>query len=66
MIWFFLAVLALIVVLGSAAIVVGGRYMKPSVSIVAFVFAVTAVSWVTLIVVSISLVVRSFATTVSL
>ena len=50
MIWFFLAVLALIVVLGSAAIVVGGRYMKPSVSIVAFVFAVTAVSWVTLIV----------------
>ncbi|MBO9336758.1 MAG: hypothetical protein J7455_19140 [Roseiflexus sp.] len=66
MIWFFLAVLALIVVLGSAAIVVGGRYMKPSVSIVAFVFAVTAVSWVTLIVVSISLVVRSFLTTASL
>jgi hypothetical protein len=33
---------------------------------VAFVFAITAVSWVTLIVVSISLVVRSFATTVSL
>jgi len=66
MIWFFLAVLALIVILGSAAIIVGGRFMKPSASIVAFVFAITAVSWVTLIVVSISLVVRSFATTVSL
>ncbi len=66
MIWFFLAALALIVILGSAAIVVGGRYMQLSASIVAFVFAITAVSWVTLIVVSISLVVRSFATTVSL
>ncbi len=66
MIWLFLAVLALIVVLGSTAIIVGGRYMRPSASIVAFVFAVTAVSWVVLIVVSISLMVRSFATTVSL
>ncbi len=65
MIWFFLAALALIVILGSAAIVVGGRYMQLSASIVAFVFAITAVSWVALIVVSISLMVRSFATTVS-
>lgn len=66
MIWFFLAVLVLIVVFGSTAIIVSGRYMQPSASIVAFVFAITAVSWVALIIVSISLMVRSFATTVSL
>ncbi|MGQ9829730.1 MAG: hypothetical protein ACUVSW_17905 [Roseiflexus sp.] len=66
MMWFFPAVLAVIVVLGSAAIVIGSRYMQPSAGIVAFVFAITAISWVALIVVSISLMVRSFAATVSL
>ncbi len=61
MMWFFVAVLALIVILGSAAIILGGRLMKPSTNVVAFVFAITAVSWITLIVVSISLMMRSFA-----
>ncbi len=61
MMWFFIAVLALIVILGSAAIILGGRLMKPSTNVVAFVFAITAVSWITLIVVSISLMMRSFA-----
>ncbi len=61
MMWFFIAVLALIVILGSAAIILGGRFMKPFPNVVAFVFAITAVSWVTLIVVSISLMMRSFA-----
>jgi len=41
--WFLLAVLALIVILGSAAIIVGGRFMKPSASIVAFVFAICSI-----------------------
>lgn len=62
MIWLFPGMLALIVVLGSAVIIVGGRLMKPSASVVAFVFAITAVSWVALIVVSIGLMMRSFAT----
>lgn len=62
MMWLFPGVLALIVVLGSTAIIVGGRLMKPPASVVAFVFAITAVSWVALIIVSISLMMRSFAT----
>lgn len=62
MMWLFPGVLALIVVLGSAAIIVGGRLMKPPASVVAFVFAITAVSWVALIVVAIGLMMRSFAT----
>jgi hypothetical protein len=62
MMWLFPGVLALIVALGSAAIIVGGRLMKPPASVVAFVFAITAVSWVALIVVSIGLIMRSFVT----
>lgn len=62
MMWLFPGVLALIVMLGSVAIIVGGRLMKPSAGVVAFVFAITAVSWVALIVVSISLMMRNFAT----
>ncbi|MCS6840916.1 MAG: hypothetical protein NZ699_08285 [Roseiflexus sp.] len=62
MIWLFPGVLALIVVLGSAAIIVSGRLTRLPASVVAFVFAITAVSWVVLIVVSISLMMRSFAT----
>ncbi len=62
MMWLFPGVLALIVVLGSAAIIVGGRLMKPPASVVAFIFAITAVSWIALIVVSIGLMMRGFAT----
>lgn len=62
MMWLFPGVLALIVVLGSAAIIVGGRLMKLPASVVAFIFAITAVSWIALIVVSIGLMMRGFAT----
>lgn len=62
MMWLFPGVLALIVMLGSVVIIVGGRLMKPSAGVVAFVFAITAVSWVALIVVSISLMMRNLAT----
>lgn len=65
MVWLFLGALALIVILGSMVIVIGGRLMKPSAGAVAFVFAVTAASWVALIVVAISLIMRNF-TSVSL
>lgn len=62
MMWLFPGMLALIVVLGSAAIIIGGRLMKPPASVVAFIFAITAVSWIALIVVSIGLMMRGFAT----
>lgn len=55
-------VLVAFVVLGSAAIVVGGRFLHPPAGMVAIIFALTAVSWLALIVAVIGLAMRNIAT----
>lgn len=54
--------LAALVVLGSAAIVVGGRYLRLPANVVALTFALTALSWLALLVAAIGLMVRTIAT----
>ncbi|NWG21030.1 MAG: hypothetical protein HXY39_12000 [Chloroflexi bacterium] len=54
--------LAALVVLGSAAIVVGGRYLHLPANVVALTFALTALSWLALLVAAIGLMVRTIAT----